>query len=72
MLNHMGEPFDSFVGAQTVCGKTGVFYSWEAGEVTPTRRDDGFDPEARAALGDNPGWLPPNQLRCKPPLLLGI
>lgn len=63
--SYMGEPFDSFEGARTSCGRTAVFYSWERGEVTPIRWDDGLDGEALASLsGDasDVSWLPPNQL----------
>ncbi len=64
-LNDMGEPFDSFVGAQTSCGRTGTFYSWEVGEVTPIRWDAGLDEDASASLKrgrPEAVWLPPNQL----------
>lgn len=59
---HMGEPCDSFVSAQTVCTSNAVFYRWEAGEVTPTRWDEGLDAGARGSLSNKAGWLPPNQL----------
>ena len=65
MMSYMGEPFDSFVGAQTSCGSTAVFYLWEAGEVTPIRWDDGLDEDARVSIElGKPGeqWLPANQL----------
>lgn len=65
VLNYMGEAFDSFVGAQTSCGSTAVFYLWEAGEVTPVRWDDGLDGEALASIDRRAAhdrWMPPNQL----------
>jgi hypothetical protein len=65
MLDFMGEPFDSFVGAQASCASTAAVYLWEAGEVTPVRWDDGFDTYARASLDRftrEGGWLVPNQL----------
>lgn len=62
MLNYMGEPFDSFVGAQTACGSTAAFYRWEAGEVTPTRWDDGLEADAKDSFQGDLPWLPPNQL----------
>lgn len=67
MLSYMGEPFDSFLGAQTSCGSTAVFYRWEAGQVTPIRWDEGLSVEAVLAAKVNDDfstlvWLPPNQL----------
>ncbi len=62
MLNYMGEPFDSFIGAQTACGSTAVFYRWEAGAVTPTRWDEGLAEEAKHSLGVDLCWLAPNQV----------
>lgn len=65
VLDYMGEPFDSFAGARTSCGKTGAFYSWEVGDVTPIHWDAGLDKDARTSLKrgrSEAQWLPPNQL----------
>lgn len=64
-LNDMGEPFDSFVGALTSGARTGAYYAWEAGGVTPIRWDTGFDEDARTSLKldrSDAQWLAPNQL----------
>ena len=62
-LQYMGEPFDSFLGAQGSAGRTAAFYRWRAGEVTPTRWDEGLDDDALACFTEQSGsWLPPNQL----------
>lgn len=66
VTDYMGEPFDSFEGARTSCGRTTAFYHWEWGEVTPIRYDEGLngasdEGDPRPALV-SPAWLPPNQL----------
>ena len=52
ILTFMGEPFDSFVGAQSSAGSTGAFYRWDAGVVAPIAWNDGLDHRGTESFGE--------------------
>lgn len=68
MLSHDGQPYDSFAGAHSACGRTAAFSFGRGLRVTPTRWDDGLTGEVEQwgfGKGDELAitrWLPPNQL----------
>lgn len=73
ILRFMMEPYDSFLDVKNDRGRTGSFYSWEAGEVTACiweyglgwvedrDRARGFD-ERYEELLRHDQWLAPNQI----------
>lgn len=72
-VRYMGEPFDSFAGARASASSTAAFHLWRAGEVTPTRWDDGFNSEALASFSEMAeAWFPPNQLALQVAIAAGF
>jgi hypothetical protein len=72
MTSFMMEPFDSYIGAQTMSRSTSAVYAWEAGEVTTCHWEYGL---GNRVEGDHivdcsdevdslpsDGWLAANQL----------
>ena len=71
LMNFMLEPYDSFEAARATSGKTGSYYSWEAGQATvvdwqyglgKTMRDNALSASEALATPLQGGWLAPNQL----------
>ena len=71
LVSFMLEPFDSFEAARATSGKTGSYYSWEAGQATlvdwqhglgKTMHDNALIVSEALAGPPEGGWLAPNQL----------
>ena len=72
-VRYMDEPFDSFAGARASASGTAAFYIWRAGEVTPTRWDDGLDTKAQSSFSElSEAWLPPSQLAVQVAIATGF
>ena len=71
LVSFMLEPFDSLEAARATSGKTGSYYSWEAGQATlvdwqhglgKTMRDNALIVSEALAGPPEGGWLAPNHL----------
>lgn len=71
LVSFMLEPFDSFEAARATSGKSGSYYSWEAGQATlvdwqyglgKTMRDNQLISSDALITPAQTGWLAPNQL----------